>query len=250
MKLKKQVNKLVKRLQISKRKEYIKKIQKYCFRISEKSWRRFFFLVMSVFFITLILITILNFYYFFKLSPDIKNFYETENLEHRQIALIFGAGINPDKSPSKMLKDRLEVGYTLLKKGIVSQLLVSGDNRIENYNEPQAMKDYLLQKGVPDNKIIEDFAGRKTYDSCYRTKYIFGQNKIYVITQDFHINRAVFLCKSLGLDTIGITADLQNYDGVLLNRIRDYFSMIQAIWDVKIAKPIPVLGPKINIVKI
>ena len=190
---------------------------------------------------------IINLYYINKLSPSIKNFYEIDNLEHRNVALILGAGINSDKSPSLMLKDRLEVGFTLYKKGIVSKLLVSGDNRLENYNEPEAMKNYLLHKGVPESNIIEDFAGRRTYDSCYRTKAIFGQTKIYVVTQDFHITRSVFLCKSLGIDTIGVTSDLQAYSGIFFNQIRDYIGIVEAFWDVKVSKPIPVLGDPISI---
>lgn len=118
-----------------------------------------------------------------------------------KIALILGAGVRPNGEPSWILKSRLDTGFELYKSGKVKVLIVSGDNRFENYNEPKAMKEYLLAAGVPESDIVEDFAGRRTLDSCWRAKNVFKANSVTVVTQAFHAPRSVFLCESVGLTT-------------------------------------------------
>ncbi|MEI7603570.1 MAG: ElyC/SanA/YdcF family protein [bacterium] len=193
------------------------------------------------------IITILNVYYDAKYKDLVKNISDIESVDSRYTALVLGAGISSDGGPSKMLQDRLDTGYNLLKMGKVSKLILSGDNRQENYNEPEVMKNYLLKRGIPEYKLVADYAGRRTYDSCYRAKVIFGQSRLFVVTQDFHINRAVFLCKSMGIDTIGIRADMESYPGVWTNIVRDFVGMFGAFIDAKIFKPEPVLGDPIRI---
>ena len=209
--------------------------------------KRIYFILLIIFLIIGVSIATLNIFNSIRLNQYIKNTYEIDSLQPRNTALILGAGLNADTSPSSMLKDRLDIGYILLQKHLVKNLILSGDNRQENYNEPEAMKNYLIKRGVPAKQLIEDFAGRRTYDSCYRAKQIFGQDKMYVVTQNFHILRSVFLCRSLGIDTIGITADLHNYPDVFLNQLRDNLGLVEAFWDIKITHPLPILGPQIQI---
>jgi len=196
--------------------------------------------------VTIFIISI-NIYWHNQLEPYLKNSTEITSLEPRPVALVLGAGLNKNATPSLILTDRLEVGYKLLATGKVDKLILSGDNRVLGYNEPEAMKKYLLQKGAPEKSLVLDYAGRRTYDSCYRTQKIFGQQKIYVITQNFHITRAVYLCRSLGIDTIGISSDLQQYRGIWIYTLRDYVSFANAFLDIKILQPLPVLGERVEV---
>jgi SanA protein len=247
-----------KNLQIDNLKKYLKsfitKCKPYIFKfvkLLKDYWKKIIScIVLGILFFCLTTIGI-NMYYASKLSSYIKNASEIDTLETRDVAVVLGAGLLEDNTPSLMLRDRLDTAYNLLAAGKVKKLILSGDNRQIQYNEPQSMINYLLAKKgsykVSEGQLIPDYAGRRTYDTCYRAKEIFSQNKIYIITQDFHILRAVYLCKSLGIDTIGITADLHEYPNVWTNIVRDEIGLLGAIWDTKVAKPKPILGEKINI---
>jgi SanA protein len=106
------------------------------------------------------------------------------------------------------------------------------------------MKRYLLQKHLPADDIVSDFAGRRTYDSCYRLKAIFDQTSALIVTQKFHLPRAVYLCTRLGVDSIGVSADSSRYDSLAASYIRELFASIKAWLDISILKPMPVLGNK------
>ncbi len=120
------------------------------------------------------------------------------------VTLVLGAGLNPDGTPSPFLAGRLDVAKALLDSGRTQVLLVSGDNRHASYDEPTAMRDYLLARGVPGQRIVRDFAGRDTYDSCARAQRIFGVDRLLVVSQGFHLPRAVATCRALGLDAQGV----------------------------------------------
>lgn len=118
------------------------------------------------------------------------------------IALVFGAGILPNHQPSLVLQSRLDTALKLYQQQQIKAILVSGDNRVEDYNEPDVMGDYLLAKGVPATSVIRDYGGRRTIDSCWRAKNVFRANQIYIVTQVFHLPRAFFLCQKEGLVSI------------------------------------------------
>ena len=122
--------------------------------------------------------------------------------------------------------------------------MFSGDNRFVDYNEPEAMRQLALSLGVPADAIVRDYAGRRTYDTCYRAKAIFGVDKAILVTQAFHMPRAIYLCNRLGVDSIGVESDLRVYrkSSVLYWDMRELLATAAAIWDVNIAHPIPVLG--------
>ena len=120
------------------------------------------------------------------------------------VALVLGAGLNPDGSPSAFLAGRLEVARALYASDRASVLLVSGDNRFTDYDEPTAMRDWLVDHGVPADAVVRDFAGRDTYDSCARAKRIFGLDRLLVVSQGYHLPRAVTTCRALGLDAEGV----------------------------------------------
>jgi vancomycin permeability regulator SanA len=125
------------------------------------------------------------------------------------IAMILGAGIRGD-SPTKILQLRLDKGIELYNQNKIKYIIVSGDNSQESHNEPTVMKNYLISKGIPKNVIVEDFGGRRTMDSCYRIKNYFKVDQVILVSQTFHLNRAKFLCDSVGLNSY--VAPAQNSD--------------------------------------
>lgn len=162
----------------------------------------------------------------------------------KRVAIVFGAEVKRDGTPSTVLRDRVETAVELYKSGKVEKLLMSGDNRVVNYNEPESMRQYALMLGMPDSDIVLDYAGRRTYDTCYRAKEIFGVNSAILVTQGFHLPRALFLCNTFGINAIGVNADNYYY----LKRLRLYWNVrellasLQSVLDVYLFKPLPVLG--------
>jgi vancomycin permeability regulator SanA len=139
--------------------------------------------------------------------------------ESASIAMVLGAGIVSNQIPSGVLRERLDTAIDLYQKGTVQQILVTGDNRAFDYDEPKVMRNYLLSKNIPDNRITQDFAGRRTYDSCWRAKNVFKVDKVVLITQGFHMPRTAYLCKSVGLQVeLAIAPDprkLTNITGLI-----------------------------------
>lgn len=170
--------------------------------------------------------------------------FSTNDVPVRGVAIVFGAEVKKDGTPSAVLRDRIETAAALYKSGKVEKLLMSGDNRFVDYNEPESMRQYALKLGVPDSAIVLDYAGRRTYDTCYRAKEIFGVNSAILVTQGFHLPRALFLCAAFGIDSVGVNSDNYYY----LKRLRLYwnvrelFASLQSVLDVYLLKPVPVLG--------
>ncbi|MDO9085997.1 MAG: ElyC/SanA/YdcF family protein [Anaerolineaceae bacterium] len=165
------------------------------------------------------------------------------------VAIVFGAGLHWDGSPTPVLRDRVKAAVELYNQGKVQKLLLSGDNSYIEYNEPGAMQDYAIELGVPIEDIVLDYAGRRTYDTCYRAKSIFKVEKALLVTQKFHLPRALFLCDQLGISSQGVNADLREYSQYSLRywNIREIFATISAVWDVWIQRPVPVLGDELPI---
>jgi SanA protein len=158
----------------------------------------------------------------------------------KRVAIVFGAGLRWDGTPSPVLEDRVATAAELYRSGKVEKLLMSGDNRFLDYNEPGAMMNFALKLGIPREDIVLDYAGRRTYDTCYRAKEIFGVTQALLVTQEFHLPRAVFTCNSLGLPAEGVIADRRRY--IMTATIREIPADLVALWDVWVARPLPVLG--------
>jgi SanA protein len=170
--------------------------------------------------------------------------YSVNSVPAKQIAIVFGAGLWRDGSPTPVLRDRVATAAELYFTGKVEKLLFSGDNRFIHYNEPGAMLQYALSLGVPEGVIVLDFAGRSTYDTCYRAQKIFGINEAILVTQNFHLPRALYICHMLGIEAVGVPADRQNYSPgpwVYWN-IRELPATLNALWQVHVTHPLPVLG--------
>lgn len=170
--------------------------------------------------------------------------YQKENAPDERVAIVFGAGLRQDGTPTPILRDRVETAADLFFNGKVEKLLMSGDNRFVNYNEPESMRQYALSLGVPYEAIVLDYAGRRTYDTCYRAKAIFGVKSALLVTQKFHLPRALFLCNALGVRAAGVEAKNRQYWGMSLFiwNFRELLATISAFMDVYINNPIPVLG--------
>jgi SanA protein len=170
--------------------------------------------------------------------------YKLDDVSDRSIAIVFGAGLWKDGSPTPILRDRVKTAADLYFAGKVHKLLMSGDNRVVNYNEPAAMGAYARSLGIPDEDIVLDFAGRRTYDTCFRAEAIFGLEDAILVTQKFHLPRALYICNKLGIDTVGVAADQRKYKTSSLNywKFREFFATIVALWEVHITQPLPVLG--------
>lgn len=171
-----------------------------------------------------------------------------EEVPARPIAIVLGAGLERDGRPSAVLADRVRTAAALYHAGKVRKLLMTGDNRFAWYNEPASMGEYALALGVPAEDIVYDYAGRRTYDSCYRARHIFGITDAVIVTQRFHQPRAVYLCRQMGINAVGITADLQPYLMEQWYRLRELAALLMAWADVHIRRPLPVLGEPIPIV--
>ncbi len=160
------------------------------------------------------------------------------------VAIVFGAGLTRDGQPSPVLRDRVATAAQLYFEGKVQKILMSGDNRFVDYNEPGAMKRYALSLGVPVEDIVLDYAGRRTYDTCYRARHIFGVRQAILVTQRFHLPRAIFTCNSLGVESVGAIADQRVYSRYAHSfwRIREIPATAMAFVDVFVIRPLPVLG--------
>lgn len=169
---------------------------------------------------------------------------EADAAPAKPVVIVPGAGLNPDGTPSAPLRDRVEAAAELYFAGKAQIILMSGDNRFINYNEPESMRQYALVLGVPDEDIVLDYAGRSTYDTCYRAKAIFGVEDALIVTQAYHLPRAVYLCDHLGVKITGIPVEQSRYvrSRYLFWNFREAFASLAAMWDIHIAKPLPVLG--------
>lgn len=167
-----------------------------------------------------------------------------DDMQAGKVAIVFGAGLLRDGSAGPVLSDRVETAVQLYQAGKVEKLLMSGDNRFVEYNEPEAMRQYALEAGVPDEDIVLDYAGRRTYDTCYRAKYIFQVESAILVTQHFHMARALYLCNSFGVESSGVESDNRYFlkRARLIWNTRELFATMGAVWDVMVLHPLPVLG--------
>ncbi len=165
----------------------------------------------------------------------------------RPVAIVFGAGVYPSGRLTPVLADRMRTAIRLYKTGKASKLLLTGDNSVAHYNEPARMGDFARDQGLPDSALAYDYAGRRTYDSCWRARHIFGQERVILVTQAFHLPRALYLCQQLGLDAVGVAADQRFYTAAPFWAIREALARVQAWFDIHLLHPQPIGGEPIDI---
>ncbi|MEU0022674.1 ElyC/SanA/YdcF family protein [Streptomyces rochei] len=168
----------------------------------------------------------------------------TADVPRTDVAVVFGAGLLWNGEPSIFLANRLDAAAELYREGRVKAVLVTGDNSSHHYNEPHSMRHYLTHRGVPADRIVSDYAGFDTWDSCVRAKKIFGVDRAILVSQGFHIRRAVALCQEAGVDSYGVSA-ADHHDAVwYYGATRELFAASKAALDVVVEPDPQFLGPK------
>jgi len=161
--------------------------------------------------------------------------------------LVLGCGVREDGSPSLMLRDRLEKGIELYEAGTAPKLLMSGDHGRKDYDEVNLMKSYAMGKGVPSEDIFMDHAGFSTYDSMYRARDIFCAEKVIVVSQEYHLYRALYLAEKLGLEAYGVPAQDVNYRGQAYREFREMLARAKDFCTAVIRPEPKYLGEKIPV---
>lgn len=168
---------------------------------------------------------------------------DTENAPLCDAVMVLGASVYSDGTPSKILEDRLLNAYSLYKSGKAKIILVSGDHASDDYNEVGAMRDYLVSLGVPATDVFTDDKGFDTYESMYRAKNVFKTKSLLVSTQNFHISRAVYIARRLGIVAYGCPCGSKNpYSDDKMN-LRESFAKVKAVMETEILKKLPKFIP-------
>lgn len=174
---------------------------------------------------------------------------EAAKLSDVDCILVLGCGVRSDGSPSNMLHDRLRRGVELYDMGAAPKLLMTGDHGRENYDEVDTMKTFAVEAGIDSDDIFMDHAGFSTYESMYRAKEIFQAKRIIIVTQGYHLYRALYIAQSLGLEAYGVAADYRSYSGQtsrdlreVLARVKDFGTSLFQPRPTYLGKAIPIWG--------
>ena len=161
--------------------------------------------------------------------------------------LVLGCGVRADGSPSDMLHDRLRRGVELYEADAAPKLLMTGDHGRKNYDEVDVMKSFAVDAGIPSEDVFMDHAGFSTYESMYRAKEIFQAKKIIIVTQQYHLYRAIYIAESLGMEAYGVASDYRTYSGQTAREVREILARVKD-FGTSILKPKPTyLGDAIPI---
>ena len=173
--------------------------------------------------------------------------YSAAQVPAEPVGIVFGAGVQGDQ-PGSYLQGRLDLALTLWRAGKFKVFLVTGDNSTPTYNEPKAMRDYLMAHGVPEDRIVLDYAGFDTWQSCDRAKQIFGVTKAILVSQSFHVPRALYLCRAVGIDAVGVGDPNGLQEGPATEWIRDNLREVaasfNAVYQATVQPDPEFLGPK------
>lgn len=172
---------------------------------------------------------------------------QAAQLQDVDCILVLGCGVRADGSPSDMLHDRLKRGVSLCRSGASEKLLMSGDHGRDGYDEVDAMKAYAVAEGIAAEDVFMDHAGFSTYESMYRARDVFQAKKVIIVTQQYHLYRAVYIARSLGIDAYGVSSDYRRYLGATGREVREVLARCKDAVTC-IFQPAPTyLGPAIPI---
>lgn len=226
----KMLNYKYKIIKIKKMKTVIKKIIKWGIK---------------AFLLGIILLSVI--YLIIYLSTKNKIYEEVSDIPKSQTVLVLGARVYSNGALSDILRDRLDTAIEIYKAGKADKVLVSGDHGRAEYDEVNAMKDYLLKKGVASKNIFLDHAGFDTYDSIYRAQYIFEVESLIISTQKFHLPRSIYIANRLGVEANGIVADKHIYIAEVKFYLREKLAQVKAFLELFIKAKPKFLGEKIPI---
>lgn len=174
---------------------------------------------------------------------------QATQLQDVDCIIVLGCGVSASGRPSPMLEDRLKRGVALYEDGAAPKLLMSGDHGRENYNEVAVMKKFAVDAGVPSEAVFMDHAGFSTYETMYRAKEIFCARKVIIVTQEYHLYRALYIADALGLEAYGVSADYRAYGGQfyrdareVLARVKDFANTLLKPRPTYLGDMIPISG--------
>lgn len=172
---------------------------------------------------------------------------EEASISSADAIVVLGASVYADGTPSGILQDRLDDGIALYFAGVAPKIIMSGDNGTASYNEVRVMKQYAIARGVPSEDIFCDHAGFSTYESMYRAKYVFGCERIVVATQTYHLYRALWSAKSLGMQATGVPSDYREYQKQLQYDIREIPARTKDFFKALLRVPSTYVGDAISL---
>lgn len=189
----------------------------------------------------------INLYIKYSVSKNIITIEEAAD-KNADCIIVLGAGVRPDGYPTWMLEDRIIIGEELYNAGASPKLLMSGDHGRQEYDEVNTMKEYAINDGIPSEDIFMDHAGFETYDSLYRAKEIFGVKKVVIVTQKYHLYRALYIAKSMGIEAYGVPSDLRDYSKMQYYRIaREWLARVKSFGKCILKPESKYLGETIDI---
>ena len=167
---------------------------------------------------------------------------DTSRWSKPRVAIVFGASVYGNGDLSPILEDRVDTAIELYRARKVDRILVSGDNRHASYNEPKAMQEYLVTHAVAPQDVVVDYAGRSTYETCMRAKDVFGLQRAVLVSQGYHLPRALYIANNLGLDAVGMAGDLRLKPKADYQSFREWAAEVKAYLNLKYFPPGVLLG--------
>ena len=211
-------------------------------KLNVKKFRRIFFVVAIVLLalgvLGAIIVLCINGYVVNSTKGQILAEEEAATLQDVDCIVVLGCQVKSDGTPSHMLEDRLKRGVALYQAGAAPKLLMSGDHGTNGYDEVDAMKRYAFHAGIASEDIFMDHAGFSTYETVYRAKEIFGAKKVLIVTQTYHLYRALHIANALGLEAYGVAAEYRTYSGQTMRDIREILARVKDV-AMGIFKPLP-----------
>ncbi len=209
------------------------------------------YIIIAVSVILVVLLSVFSVNYYVKsisgkkiISPE-----KITEINNADCIIILGCGVKFNGQPSMMLADRLERGIDLYKQGVAPKIIMSGDHGQIEYDEVNTMKQFAIDKNIPSEDIFMDHAGFSTYESMYRAKEIFKAKSVVIVSQEYHLYRAIYIAEKLGIEAYGVNADYRLYGGEkyreareILARVKDFFKTIFKPEPTYLGETIPVSG--------
>lgn len=210
--------------------------------------KKIIIIILSLILLSIVGILTVNFYVVLSTKSRIISIDEAKDLTDVDCILVLGAGVYGNK-PRPMLEDRILTGIELYNNGIAKKIIMSGDHGQEDYDEVNVMKSYAIDEGINSSDIFMDHAGFSTYDSIYRLKEIFEVDKVVIVTQEYHLYRALYIAKELEIEAYGVSANLRDYPGQFKREVREILArdkdLVKVIFkpsSTYVGETIPVTG--------
>jgi vancomycin permeability regulator SanA len=197
-------------------------------------------LVFVIFILGLLNIAMLLLFANYRVLAYASDIHTIDQIEPTEYALVFGGGVNPNGTQSTMQRDRVSTAVSAYLNNTANILIMTGDDGANRFDEVSLMYDQAIDLGVPETNVQLDPHGYRTYESCWRAANVYDIDQAIVVSQNFHLPRIIYICKQLGVDVVGLAADVQVYQGGLWSSgIREVLARLKAVVQVEVTKPLP-----------